>query len=100
MNTHTVRNLNLGNQRYGTFKNEPVYPNGDFRGTYGGMRTNSGGMLPVGYLENPQYGTNQSSTTWSSFDGSDKIMSGLALGLIIGVGMYAISMLTDKVMSR
>ena len=99
MNTHTVRNLQQKG-RYGKFRNEPGYPNGHFTGTYGGMRKGSGGMLPTGYLENPQYATNSSSTTWSSFDGSDKIMSGLALGFLIGIGMYGISMLTDKVMPR
>jgi len=94
-----MRNIDMAN-RYPNFRREPVYPNGDFTGNYGGMRRRSGGMLPDGYLENPQYPTNYSSTTWSSFDGGDKIVSGLLLGFLIGIGMYGVSALSDKVMGR
>ena len=49
-NQHSIRNLQLGRQRYGTFKKEPAFPNGNFTGTYSGWptRTNSGAMLPTG----------------------------------------------------
>ena len=103
-NQHSVRNLNLGRQRYGTFKRETAYPNGDFSTTYSGWpsRMTSGAMLPTGYLESPRYRTNYSSQTWSNFthdaESRGKWVNGLLLGFIIGVGMYGVSMLTDKIM--
>jgi hypothetical protein len=45
--------------------------------------------------------TNNSSQTWSNFSADSsggKIVNGLLLGFIIGVGMYGVSMLTDKIM--
>tara|TARA_R110002012_G_scaffold119266_2_gene268268 strand:+ start:2021 stop:2350 length:330 start_codon:yes stop_codon:yes gene_type:complete len=102
-NQHSIRNLNLGSQRYGTFRRETAYPNGDFANTYSGWpsRMTSGAMLPTGYLESPRYRTNNSSQTWSNFStdsSGGKIVNGLMLGFIIGVGMYGVSMLTDKLM--
>tara|TARA_R110000824_G_scaffold40986_7_gene122429 strand:+ start:15379 stop:15687 length:309 start_codon:yes stop_codon:yes gene_type:complete len=96
-NEHTIRNLQARG-RYGNFRNEPLYPNGTFTGHYGGMRPASRGMLPTGYLENSRYATNNSSTTWSSFDGADKIGSGLALGFLVGIMMYGVSIASEKVM--
>jgi len=95
-NTHTTRNLQTRG-RYGNFRNEPEFPNGNFN-RYGGIRPANRGMLPTGYLENPRYATNSSSTTWSSFDGADKIGSGLALGFLVGVMMYGVSIASEKVM--
>ena len=104
-NQHSVRNLNLGSQRYGNFKQEKAYPNGDFGGAYPGWnsRANRGAMLPTGYLESSKYRTNYSSDQWSSYDAESeggKIVNGLMLGLIVGVGMYGVSMILDKVMPR
>ena len=102
-NQHSIRNLQLGRQRYGTFKKEPAFPNGNFTGTYSGWptRANSGAMLPTGYLESRMYRTNYSSDTWNTFvhdaESRGKWANGLLLGFMIGIGMYAVSGLMDKV---